>query len=109
MSDTLMLRKFSIGSQGHPSNKQGFLNKQEKAFKQLSLIVIGFTICFLPYFIVFLIVALCEDCVSERFQSFTVWLGYFNSTINPFLYAFTNRSTSRLNSSTKPPTKQNVI
>jgi hypothetical protein len=48
----------------NPNEKQcrkGFMNKQEKAFKQLSAIVFGFTLCFLPYFIVFMIVAICED------------------------------------------------
>lgn len=71
--------------------KKGFMNKQEKAFKQLSAIVIGFTICFLPYFIVYLTVALCENCVSDKVFTLTVWLGYVNSTINPFLYALSNK------------------
>ena len=71
--------------------KRGFMNKQEKAFKQLAAIVIGFTFCFLPYFIVFLIVAVCEDCVSQEVSTVTVWLGYLNSTINPFLYALSNK------------------
>lgn len=72
-------------------NRKGFMNKQEKAFKQLSAIVIGFTLCFLPYFIVFLIVAICEDCISDEVFTVTVWLGYFNSTMNPFLYALSNK------------------
>ncbi|CAF0739109.1 unnamed protein product [Brachionus calyciflorus] len=72
-------------------NRKGFMNKQEKAFKQLSSIVIGFTLCFLPYFIVFLIVAICEDCVSNEVFTVTLWLGYFNSTMNPFLYALSNK------------------
>ncbi len=71
--------------------KKNFMNKQEKAFKQLSAIVIGFTLCFLPYFIIFLIVALCDDCVSPQVYTLVVWLGYFNSTINPFLYALSNK------------------
>lgn len=73
-----------------PSRKV-FMNKQEKAFKQLAAIVIGFTICFLPYFIVFLIVAICEDCISDEVFTASVWLGYLNSTINPFLYALSNK------------------
>lgn len=77
----------NINNSINSNSKKGFMNKQEKAFKQLSAIVIGFTLCFLPYFIVFLIIALCEDCVSEQMYTLSVWLGYFNSTINPFLYA----------------------
>lgn len=72
-------------------NRKGFMNRQEKAFKQLSSIVIGFTFCFTPYFIVFLIVAICENCVSDEVYTVTVWFGYLNSTINPFLYALSNK------------------
>lgn len=62
-------------------------NQQEKAFRQLFAIVFGFTCCFLPYFIVYMVVAFCEYCVSERIVTATIWLGYVNSKINPFLYA----------------------
>ncbi|RNA39437.1 histamine H1 receptor [Brachionus plicatilis] len=80
-----------------PINRKGFMNKQEKAFKQLSSIVIGFTFCFTPYFIVFLIVAICENCVSDEVFTVTVWLGYLNSTINPFLYALSNKRIKKEN------------
>jgi hypothetical protein len=73
------------------NNRKGFMNKQEKAFKQLAAIVIGFTICFLPYFTIFLIVPFCENCVSDDVFTVSVWLGYLNSTINPFLYALSHK------------------
>ena len=79
-----------LSSEEKPSRKM-FMNKQEKAFKQLAAIVIGFTLCFLPYFVVFLIVAMCEECISENVFTASVWLGYLNSTINPFLYAISNK------------------
>jgi hypothetical protein len=66
-------------------------NQQEKAFRQLFAIVFGFTCCFLPYFILYMVVAFCEKCVSERLLTATIWLGYVNSTINPFLYALSNK------------------
>jgi hypothetical protein len=66
-------------------------NQQEKAFRQLFAIVFGFTCCFLPYFILYMVVAFCELCVSERLLTATIWLGYVNSTINPFLYALSNK------------------
>jgi len=66
-------------------------NQQEKAFRQLFAIVFGFTCCFLPYFILYMVVAFCGSCVSERFITATIWLGYVNSTINPFLYALSNK------------------
>jgi hypothetical protein len=66
-------------------------SQQEKAFRQLFAIVFGFTLCFLPYFILYMVVAFCGSCVSERIVTATVWLGYVNSTINPFLYALSNK------------------
>jgi hypothetical protein len=66
-------------------------NQQEKAFRQLFAIVFGFTCCFLPYFILYMVVAFCGSCVSERLVTATIWLGYVNSTINPFLYALSNK------------------
>jgi hypothetical protein len=66
-------------------------NQQEKAFRQLFAIVFGFTCCFLPYFILYMVVAFCGSCVSERVLTATIWLGYVNSTINPFLYALSNK------------------
>lgn len=72
-------------------SRKGFMNKQEKAFKQLSAIVFGFTLCFLPYFIVFMVVAVCEECISEEVFTVAVWVGYLNSTINPWIYALSNK------------------
>lgn len=66
-------------------------NQQEKAFRQLFAIVFGFACCFLPYFIIYMVVAFCGSCVSERVVTATVWLGYVNSTMNPFLYALSNK------------------
>ncbi|CAF1273156.1 unnamed protein product [Rotaria sordida] len=66
-------------------------NQQEKAFRQLFAIVFGFTCCFLPYFIIYMVVAYCGSCVSERIVTATIWFGYVNSTINPFLYALSNK------------------
>ncbi len=71
------------------------LTIQEKAFKQLLAIVTCFTFCFLPYFICFVIVAVCEDCVSEQQYTLTIWLGYLNSTLNPFIYALLNKSSPK--------------
>ncbi|UJR28020.1 hypothetical protein I4U23_009279 [Adineta vaga] len=66
-------------------------NQQEKAFRQLFAIVFGFTCCFLPYFILYMVVAFCGSCVSERVLTATIWLGYVNSTMNPFLYVLSNK------------------
>jgi hypothetical protein len=81
-----------VGSRTLNKIKQSTVwNQQEKAFRQLFAIVFGFTCCFLPYFILYMVVAFCGSCVSERIITATIWLGYVNSTINPFLYVLSNK------------------
>lgn len=66
------------------------LQKELKAARQLGLLVGVFTVCWLPYFILFLVVAWCEDCVSQTIFSTSIWLGYLNSTLNPLIYPLCN-------------------
>ncbi len=70
-----------IGYNGLP------ITLRDKSLRNLFLIVTCFIVCFLPYFICYVIVAYCEDCVSEQLLMLTTWLGYLNSTFNPFIYA----------------------
>lgn len=53
-----------------------------------------FVACWLPFFIVTLLKALCPDhkcTVPEWMEHLVLWLGYANSTINPILYAKYNK------------------
>lgn len=66
------------------------ISKEKKAAKQLGIIVGCFVSCWLPYFIVFMIVAFCKDCVHPDVYTALIWLGYINSTLNPFIYPMCN-------------------
>lgn len=67
-----------------------FLTKEIKAARQLGVIMGAFTLCFLPYFILFLVVAFCDDCIEPGLLTAATWVGYLNSTLNPFLYPLCN-------------------
>ena len=62
----------------------------------------------LPFFVIALLMPVCADChFDDNMVAFFLWLGYFNSTLNPILYTifspeFRNAFTKllRLN---KPP------
>jgi hypothetical protein len=49
-----------------------------------------FTITWLPYFILFFVVAWCNHCISDSIYTASIWLGYLNSTVNPLIYPLCN-------------------
>ncbi|XP_076633217.1 serotonin receptor isoform X1 [Colletes latitarsis] len=61
--------------------------RERKAAKTLAIITGAFVACWLPFFLVALLRATCEVCEPpELMASFFLWLGYFNSTLNPVIY-----------------------
>ncbi|XP_066988779.1 histamine H1 receptor-like [Macrobrachium rosenbergii] len=71
------------------------LAKERKAARQLGVIVGAFMACWVPYFTLFPIMALCDNCVPPQAHTATIWLGYLNSTLNPVLYPLCNHNFRR--------------
>ena len=71
-------------------SKSPSLAREIKAAKQLGVIMGAFTICFFPYFVLFMVVAFCENCVPVDLMTAMTWVGYLNSTLNPILYPLCN-------------------
>ncbi|XP_047988290.1 5-hydroxytryptamine receptor [Leguminivora glycinivorella] len=61
--------------------------RERKAAKTLAIITGAFVACWLPFFVLAILMPTCGDCeVSPVLTSFSLWLGYFNSTLNPVIY-----------------------
>jgi len=73
------------------SEKPSSLSSEVKAAKQLGVIMGAFCVCFLPYFVCFVVVAVCRQCIDDHLMTAVTWIGYINSTLNPFLYPLCNR------------------
>lgn len=72
------------------------IQREHKAAKQLGFIISAFFLCWIPYFITFMVMAFCRECVHHELHMFTIWLGYINSTLNPFIYPLCNGNFKRV-------------
>lgn len=65
-------------------------SRERKAARILGLILSAFIICWLPFFIKELLMALKVLQPSPHVSDFLMWLGYINSLVNPLLYTSFN-------------------
>lgn len=67
------------------------MKREHKAAKTLGIIMGAFILCWLPFFIWYVTVHLCDDCTCpDIVVEILFWIGYFNSSLNPLIYAYFN-------------------
>ncbi|NXY58605.1 HRH1 protein, partial [Callaeas wilsoni] len=67
-------------------------NRERKAAKQLGVIMAAFMLCWIPYFVLFMVTTFHDHKRLSELHMVTIWLGYVNSTLNPFLYPLCNQN-----------------
>ncbi|XP_036270892.1 5-hydroxytryptamine receptor 1B [Pipistrellus kuhlii] len=66
--------------------------RERKATKTLGIILGAFIVCWLPFFIISLVMPICRSACwfHQAIFDFFTWLGYLNSLINPIIYTMSN-------------------
>uniref|UniRef100_H3A5A0 5-hydroxytryptamine receptor 4 n=1 Tax=Latimeria chalumnae TaxID=7897 RepID=H3A5A0_LATCH len=79
-------------SDNHGSHR---MKIEAKAAKTLAIIMGCFCLCWAPFFITNVIDPFIDYSVPWQMWTAWLWLGYVNSGLNPFLYAFLNKAFRR--------------
>ncbi|CAG9540242.1 unnamed protein product [Cercopithifilaria johnstoni] len=70
---------------------QIIVSKEKRAAKTIAVIISVFSFCWLPFFSAYVILPFCNSCyIHPKIMQAFVWLGYINSSLNPFLYGILN-------------------
>ncbi|XP_065155743.1 octopamine receptor beta-2R [Atheta coriaria] len=68
------------------------MKREHKAARTLGIIMGTFILCWLPFFLWYISTSLCSSCYCpDIVVTIVFWIGYFNSTLNPLIYAYFNR------------------
>jgi 5-hydroxytryptamine receptor 1 len=88
LSKMRTVKKASTTKSTLSARHQTLLRREKKAATTLAVITVSFVVCWLPFFLNAVVRPVCgESCqLPHTIESFFLWLGYANSTLNPLIY-----------------------
>ena len=88
ISPSLRIRGLVVNQNFNFSRKLAKFAKEKKAAKTLGTVMGIFIICWFPFFLVNVISGMLSDVtIPEIVFQVVTWLGWLNSSMNPFIYA----------------------
>ncbi|NXR90328.1 5HT4R protein, partial [Hypocryptadius cinnamomeus] len=79
----------------HDQHSSHRMKTETKAAKTLCIIMGCFCLCWAPFFVTNIVDPFINYTVPGKLWTAFLWLGYINSGLNPFLYAFLNKAFRR--------------
>lgn len=67
------------------------ISRDKKIFITLTYVISSYLICWFPFYVTFDTYAWRPELVPSGLYSFFFWMTYVNSTLNPFIYAYTSK------------------
>jgi hypothetical protein len=98
LNQNILISSHQQSTSGIPTNPSNDVHRRErirfmreqKTAKTLAVVVGGFILFWLPFFIMYIIPPQTFS-FSAQTATLITWLGYFNSVINPFIYAYCSK------------------
>ena len=82
--------KSSTSKKQKRTDENRYNKTERKIFITLSYVIISYLICWFPFYVTWDIYAFYPDIVPPLVYTVMFWMTYINSTLNPFIYAYTN-------------------
>lgn len=76
----------SIATKAKRAKEKLEMKRERKAARTLGIITGAYIVCWLPFFVIALIKPLGDVAIPPILDAIVLWLGYFNSLLNPIIY-----------------------